>query len=110
MEQLTHQTNCLRLAAEQMAIMSKAVQKVSSDSTLTTSALVSAKRDMVQALKFFDPKLILVNACNGNTFVYELDPTQVADDIAKLGIVGESGKPLKCNQYQLTYVCSSASK
>jgi hypothetical protein len=75
-----------------MAIMSKAIQKVSSQPNLTTSALVSAKRDMIQALKFFDPKFVMVNPCNENTFVYEVDPSHLAEDIAKLGFVSESSR------------------
>lgn len=89
-ERLSHQAKCVRLLAEQLENISKNIQMVSTQSH-SSSALLAAKRDMVTALKGFDPKYILVTPCEDNNFVFELEPMALVREISNLGFVAESG-------------------
>lgn len=84
-ERLSKQASCLMLIAQQIDSIAQNIQKTSSSKTQPVSALISSKRDMVNALKCFDIKQLCLSPCASAPDYYKLNPKFILEDILKFG-------------------------
>lgn len=89
---LTKQARCMLLVADQMDHMAKNIQKTISSSFQPVGALISSKRDMVNALKCFDTKQLRLTPCASTPSYVKLNPELVLEEIIKFDSVVDSNK------------------